>query len=95
VLQQGVSGEHTIVRLYNGGRHLGRRVHGEAKLRLFSVVHRQALKKQTAKARSSTPSDSIEHKEPLQASAVVRKLSNTVKAQIHNLLADCNKEQRS
>ena len=40
-------------------------------------------------ARSRSSTNSVEDEEALETSAVVRKLPDTVKAQVNNLLANC------
>mmetsp|Transcript_19637 Transcript_19637/g.22574 ORF Transcript_19637/g.22574 Transcript_19637/m.22574 type:complete len:488 (-) Transcript_19637:42-1505(-) len=88
VLQQRVRGEHGVVRLDDGRRHLRRRVHGAADLGLLAVVHGQALQQQRAQARARAATDGVVHHEALQTSAVVRQLADAVQAQVDDLLAD-------
>lgn len=59
--------------------YLRRRIYGEAKLRFFPIINRQALQQQRTKARSSATTDCIKNEEPLQPSAVVCQLTHTVK----------------
>jgi hypothetical protein len=69
--------------------HLGAGVHGEAQLGLLAVVHRQALQQEGAQAGAGTTTNSVEHQEALQASAVVCQLADAVQGQVNNLLANC------
>ena len=89
VLQKRVGGEDTVVGLDHGGRDLRRRVHGEPQLRLLAVVHGETLEEKGAKARASASTNSIENEESLKASAVVRELPDTIKAEVDDFLANC------
>lgn len=71
------------------GAYLGARVHSEAQLGLLAVVHGQALQEQGAQAGACATTNSVEHQEALQASAVVCQLADAVQGQVNNFLADC------
>jgi len=88
VLKERVSREHRVVRLNDSGGDLGRRIDGETKLGLLSVVNREALKEERAETGTSTTSDGVEDKEALETSAVISELADAVKGQINNLLTD-------
>jgi hypothetical protein len=89
VLEERVSGQDTVIWLDHRGGDLGRWVHSEPKLGLLAVVNRQALKEEGTKTRAGSSTNSVEDKEALETSTVVRKLSDAVKAQVNNLLANC------
>ncbi|KAF8287359.1 hypothetical protein TcYC6_0033930 [Trypanosoma cruzi] len=59
-----------------------------AQFGLLSVVHREAFQQQRTKARARATAHGVIHKKALQTRAVVRKLADAVKAQVHDLLAD-------
>ena len=61
VLQKGVGGEDTVVRLDNTGGELWGRVDAEIQLALLSVVNRQSLQQQRSETRSSSTTDGVEH----------------------------------
>jgi hypothetical protein len=89
VLKEGVGREDTVVWLNHRGGDLRGWVHSEPKLGLLAIVHRKALQEKGTKTRARSTSNSVEHKETLETSAVVSKLPDAVKAQINNLLANC------
>ncbi|BAT13425.1 Os11g0247350, partial [Oryza sativa Japonica Group] len=89
VLKEGVGGEDTVVWLNHRGGDLRGRVHGEPELGLLAIVHRETLKEKGTETGARSSSNSVEHKEALETSAVVGKLPDAVKAQINNLLANC------
>merc|ERR1719274_477302 len=88
VLQQGVTGEHVVVRLNHSGGHLGGRGHGEGELGLASIVDRQTLKEEGSETRSASATSGVEDHEALKTGTVVSKLSDAVKDKINNLLAN-------
>jgi len=88
VLQEGVYTEDTIVRLNDSSGDLGAGPDGEGDLTLLAIIDRQTLEHQAAKTRTSTTTASVEDKEALETSAVVSKLTDTVEAEVNNLLTD-------
>merc|ERR1740133_157928 len=88
VLEESVRREHAIVRLDDGGRNLRRRVDAESKLGLLAVVHRQALRKERAKAGTCATSNSVEDQESLETRALVSELTHAVEDEVDDLLAD-------
>jgi hypothetical protein len=89
VLKEGMGWEDTVVGLHNRCGDLGRGIDGETKLWFLAIINWEALQKERSKTRPSTPTNGIENKKPLEASAVVSKLTNAVQAEINNLLPDC------
>jgi len=88
VLQEGVSGEHRVVRLNHGGGHLRRGVDTEVELALLSVVDGETLEEERTETRASTTTDRVEDHEPLETGALVSELANTVESEIDHLLSD-------
>jgi hypothetical protein len=95
VLKERVGGEHTVVRLNNRGRNLRGGVDSETQLGFLAIVNRKTLKEERTKTRASASTDCIEDKEALKTSAVVSQLANTVQAEIHNLLTNCEIERNT
>merc|ERR1719428_942980 len=60
----------------------------ETQLGLLAVINRKAFEHEAPKARASSTATGIVHHETLQASAIVRKLPNTVQAEVNNFLAN-------
>jgi hypothetical protein len=88
VLQQRVSGEHGVVWLNNGGGDLWGWVDGETKLGLLSVVDRESLEEERSKTGSGTSTDGVKDEETLETSALIRELSDSIQAEINDLLAN-------
>ena len=65
VLKEGVSGEHGVVGLNDGGGDLGGGVDGEAELGLLSVVDGESLEEERSETRSSSTTDGVEDEEAL------------------------------
>jgi len=61
--------------------------HSEGQLGLLTVVNGQTLEHEARKTRASATTDSVEAHEALEASAVVRELSQAVQDEVHDLLA--------
>ena len=87
VLKESVGGEHGVVRLNNGSRHLRGRRDGEGKLRLASVVDREPLKEKRSETGSGSSSGGMEDEETLKTSAVISKLADAVEDKVNNLLS--------
>ncbi len=88
VLQGGMGGQDGIVGLNNSSGHLGCRVDGELKLGLLAIVNREAFHQEGGESRSSATTKGVEEKESLEARALISQLSDTVKNQVDNLLAN-------
>ena len=88
VLEKGMGGEHTVVRLDHCGGYLRSRIDAVTKLRLFAVVDGQALEEEGSETRTGTTTNGIEDKETLQTSAVVSQLADTVEGVIDSFLAN-------
>ena len=88
VLEKGVSGEHGVVWLNNGGGDLWRWVDGESELGFLTVVDRESLEEERSETGSGTSTDGVEDKETLETSALIGELSDSVKAEIDDLLTN-------
>ena len=88
VLEEGVSGQHGVVWLNNGSGNLWGWVDGETELGLLTVIDGKSLEEERSETGSGTTTDGIEHKETLETSALISKLSDSVEAEIDDLLTD-------
>jgi len=88
VLEKGVSGEDGVVWLNNGGGDLRGWVDGETELGLLAVIDGESLEEERSKTGSSATTDGVEHEESLETSALIGELSDSVEAEINNLLTD-------
>ena len=78
VLQEGVRGQHVVVRLHHGSGHLRSRGDGEGELGLAAIVHGQALQEEGAETGSCSTASGVEDHEALETSAVISQLADTV-----------------
>merc|ERR1719376_885391 len=76
VLEEGVGGEHGVVRLNDSGGDLRGRVDGESELGLAAVVDGKALEEEGTEAGAGAAADSVEDEEALEAGAVVGELTD-------------------
>jgi len=88
VLKEGVSRQDRVVGLDDGGGDLGRGVDGEAELGLLAVIDGESLEEERSKTGSSATTDGVEHEESLETSALIGELSDSVEAEIDDLLTD-------
>jgi len=88
VLKEGVSGEHGVVGLNDGGGDLGGGVHGEAELGLLAVVDGESLEEERSETGAGTATNGVEDEEALETSALIGELSDSVEAEVNNLLTD-------
>jgi len=88
VLKEGVSGEDRVVWLNNGGGDLWGWVHSESELGLLSVINGESLEEEGTESGSGTSTDSVEDEESLESSTLVSELSDSVEAEIDDLLSD-------
>jgi len=88
VLKEGVSGEHGVVGLNDGGGDLGRGVDGEAELGLLAVVDGESLQEEGTETGAGTTTNGVEDEEALEASALVSELTDSVEAEVDDLLTD-------
>ena len=88
VLEKGVGGQDRVVWLNNGGGDLRGWVDGETELGLLAVIDGESLEEERSKTGSSATTDGVEHEESLETSALIGELSDSVEAEINNLLTD-------
>ena len=88
VLEKGVSGEDGVVWLNNGGGDLWGWVDGETELGLLTVIDGESLEEERSETGSGTSTDSVEDEETLETSALIGKLSDSIEAEIDDLLTD-------
>ena len=88
VLKKGVSGEDGVVWLNNGGGDLWGWVDGETELGLLTVIDGESLEEERSETGSGTSTDSVEDEETLETSALIGKLSDSIEAEIDDLLTD-------
>ena len=88
VLEEGVSGENGVVWLNNGGGDLWGWVDGETELGFLTVVNGKSLEEEGTETGSSSSTDGVEDEETLKTSALVRKFSDSIKAEINDFFTD-------
>jgi hypothetical protein len=88
VLKEGMGGEHGVVGLNNGGGDLRGRIDGESELGLLTIIDGKSLEEEGAETGSSSTTDGVEDEETLETSALIGKLSNSVEAEINDLLTN-------
>jgi len=88
VLKEGVSGEDGVVWLNNSGGDLRGWVDGESELGLLTVIDGESLEEEGSETGTGTTTDGVEDKESLETSALIGELSDSVEAEINNLLTD-------
>jgi len=88
VLKEGVGGEDGVVGLDNGGGDLGGGVDGESELGLLTVIDGESLEEEGSETGTGTTTDGVEDEEALEASALVSELSDSVEAEVDDLLTD-------
>jgi len=88
VLEEGVGRQDRVVGLDDGGGDLRGWVDGETELGLLSVIDGKSLEEEGTKTGSGTTTDGVEDQESLETSALIGELSDSVEAEINNLLTD-------
>merc|ERR1711981_914005 len=88
VLKKRVSGQDRVVWLNNSGGDLGRGVDGEAKLGLLAMVDGEPLEEEGSETGTGTTTDGVEDEEALETSALIGELTDSVEAEINNLLTN-------
>jgi len=88
VLEEGVGGENGVVRLNNSGGNLGRRIDGETKLGLLTIVDGESLEEEGSETGTGSTTDGVEDEETLETSALIGKLSDSVEAEIDDFLTN-------
>ena len=88
VLKKRVSGEDGVVRFNNGGGDLRRRIDGETKLGLLTVINRESFEEEGSETGTGSTTDGVEDEETLETSALIGKLSDSIEAEIDNFLTN-------
>ena len=88
VLKKRVSGEDGVVWLNNGGGDLWGWVDGETELGLLTVIDGKSLEEERSETGSGTSTDGVEDEETLETSAMIGELSDSVEAEINDLLTN-------
>jgi len=88
VLEQGVSGQHGVVWLNDSSGDLWGWVDGEAELGLLAVIDGESFQQEGSQTGSGTTTDGVEDQESLKTGTVISELSDSVKAQVDDFLAD-------
>jgi len=88
MLEEGVGREDGVVGLNNGGGNLRGRIDGESELGLLTVIDGESLEEEGAETGSGTTTDGVEDEETLETSALIGELSDSVEAEIDDLLTN-------
>jgi hypothetical protein len=88
VLQCGVGGQYGVVWLNNGYGDLWCWVDGKLQFGLLAVVDGETLHEEGSETRSGTTTEGVEEKESLETSALIDKLTDTVKDKVDEFLSD-------
>jgi hypothetical protein len=88
VLEEGVGGEHGVVRLNDGGGDLGGGVDGETELGLLAVVDGESLEEERTETGAGTTTNGVEDEEALETGALVSELSDSVEAEVDDFLTN-------
>ena len=88
VLKHAVGSVNGVVGLDDGDGDVDGWVDDELQLGLSAVVDGQTLEQEGAETGTGTATEGVEHQEALEAGTVVGQLSDAVKDQVNNLLAD-------
>jgi len=88
VLKEGVGGEHGVVWLNNGGRDLRGWEDGESELGFLTIIDGESLEEERSESGSGTSTDGVEDEETLESSALIGELSDSVEAEIDDLLTN-------
>ena len=88
MLEEGVSGQDGVVWLNNGGGDLWGWVDGESKLGLLTVINGKSLEEKGSESGTGSSTDGVEDEETLETGALVGELSDSVEAEIDDLLTD-------
>ena len=82
MLQRGVGVQDRVVRLHDGGGHLGGGVDGEPQLGLLAVVHGQSLHQQGGKPRPGAAPETVKHEETLETARIVSHATDAVQSDL-------------
>ena len=88
VFEEGVGRQDGVVGFNNCGGDLGGGVDCEAELGLLAVVDGESFEQEGAETGTSSTTDGVEDEETLETSALVSKLSDSVEAEVNDLLTN-------
>jgi len=88
VLKERVSGEDGVVWLNNGGGDLWGWVNGETELGFLTVIDGKSLEEEGTETGSSSSTDGVEDEETLETCALIRELSDSIKAEIDDFFTN-------
>jgi len=88
VLEERVGRQDGVVRLNDGGGHLGGGVDGESELGFLAVIDGESLEEERSETGSGTSTDGVEDEETLETSALIGELADSVEAEIDDLTSD-------
>jgi len=88
VLEERVGREDRVVGLNDGGGDLGGWVDGESELGFLTVVDGESLEEERSETGTGTTSNGVEDEETLETSALIGELSDSVEAEVNDLLTD-------
>ena len=88
VLQKGVSGEHGVVWLDNGGGDLWGWVDGETELGFLTVINGKSLEEKGSESGTGSSTDGVEDEETLKTSALIGKFSDSIEAEIDDFFTN-------
>jgi len=88
VLKEGVSGQDRVVWLNDSGGDLGGWVDGESELGFLAVVDGQTLEEEGTETGAGTATNGVVDEETLETSALIGELSDSVEAEVNDLLTD-------
>jgi len=88
VLEERVGRQDGVVRLNDGGGHLGGGVDGESELGFLAVIDGESLEEERSETGSGTATNGVEDEETLETSALIGELADSVEAEIDDLTSD-------
>ena len=88
MLKKRMGGEDGVVWLNNGGGDLWGWVDGETELGFLTVIDGESLEEERSETGSGTSTDGVEDEETLETSALIRELSDSIKAEIDDFFTN-------
>jgi hypothetical protein len=88
MFQEGVGGQDGVVRLNDGGGDLGRGVNGETQFGFLAVINGKSFQEERSETGTSTTTNGVEDHETLETGTVVSEFSDTVQAEVNDLLTN-------
>merc|ERR1712054_10774 len=88
VLKEGVSGKDGVVWLNNGSGDLWGWIDGESELGFLTIIDGKSLEEEGTETGSSSSTDGVEDEETLETSALIRELSDSIKAEINDFFTN-------